>query len=276
MAENFNDYGDYSSELEYQSRSRFRKFFSFRTLGKLIKWLFYALILLVYIVLTVRLIENKAVKRHTDLLWTEADYTAYAEAPDDFPVYSYDVDYEFAYDSTSKESSDGKFSVYGLRYLPKTDELQFTVRFNKSTRKALMDDYGLESLEEMPFRFVLKDAEGKSYENASYTVTVKGRYTYVRIAFSGISLYRAEAFTPDANYPTGEAPAPYYLYKGIGKYEKTDSVSALYLLMYYPKDSEESFGMKIAVFKDSYVLEPYDYRKEKPTAPTAGQITTTK
>lgn len=276
MAENYNDYGDYSSELEYQSRSRFRKIFSFRTLGKIIKWLFYALILFVYVILTVRLIENKAVKRYTDLLWTEKDYYAYTEAPDDFPVYSYDVEYEFAYDSTAEKSSDGKFSVYGLRYLPKTDELQFTVRFNKSTRKALMASYGLDALEEMPFRFVLKDSDGNVYEKNTYTVTVKGRYTYVRIAFSDVSLYRSESFTPDANYPIGEAPAPYYLYKGVGKYEKTDSVSALYLLMYYPKDSEESFGMKIAVFKDSYILEPYDYRKEKPTAPTEGQIIPTK
>ena len=129
MAENYNDYGDYSEELVYQSKSTLRKFFSWRTLKRVLKVLFLLLILFVYAILFFRLCSGSPPKSLTRLIWTESMLTAYAQAGEDFIVYSQEPAEHIA--------QDGYFGVYDIRYIPATEELQLTVRYNNSSTEKL-------------------------------------------------------------------------------------------------------------------------------------------
>lgn len=278
MAENFNDYGDYMKEERYQAKSKLGKIFSLRTLKKLFRWLIVGLIIFIYVFFAYRIIESKMVFRHTDMIWTGKAYDSYVALGKDFRIYTYDAESEFGIDySKNGGSYDGRFSVYGMRYIPSVNELQFTIRYNSSTLDALCEEYSLESVEEMPFIFVLRDDSGKLYEKASYKYERVGRYTYVNIAFSDVSLFESVKKAPSASYPTASAPKSAYIYKGASKYGYEKSgVAALYLNMYYSKDydpAEESFGVHIAVYRSSYELELFDYKKELKNAPSDGLMT---
>ena len=132
MAENYNDYGDYSEELVYQSKSTLRKFFSWRTLKRVLKVLFLLLILFVYAILFFRLCSGSPPKSLTRLIWTESMLTAYAQAGEDFIVYSQEPAEHIA--------QDGYFGVYDIRYIPATEELQLTVRYNNSSTEKLEEE----------------------------------------------------------------------------------------------------------------------------------------
>ena len=151
LAENFNDYGDYMKEERYQAKSKLGKIFSFRTLKKVFRWLIVGLIIFIYVFFAYRIIESKMVFRHTDMVWTNEAYASYSALGDDFRIYTYDAESEFGIDySKNGGSYDGRFSVYGMRYIPSVNELQFTVRYNSSTLDALREQYSLESVGAMP------------------------------------------------------------------------------------------------------------------------------
>lgn len=277
MSENFNDYGDYMKEQRYQSKSKLGKIFSFRTLKKVFHWLIVALIIFIYAFFMYRIIESKMVFRHTDMVWTDEAYASYNSLGEDFRVYTYDAESEFGIDSSKNNGRyDGRFSIYGMRYIPSVDELQFTIRYNSSTLDALCEEYGLERADEMPFRFILRDDEGNIWEKSSYKFKTSGRYTYVNIVFSDIDLFDSVKAAPDEAYPTASATNPAYIYKGASKYDyEKGGISSLFLNMYYAEDydpEEESFGVHIAVYRESYDLELYDYKKELKNAPTDGMI----
>ena len=278
LAENFNDYGDYMKEERYQAKSKIGKIFSFRTLKKVFRWLIVGLIIFIYVFFAYRIIESKMVFRHTDMVWTNEAYASYGALGDDFRIYTYDAESEFGIDySKNGGSYDGRFSVYGMRYIPSVNELQFTVRYNSSTLDALREKYSLESVGAMPFRFILRDEAGNIYEKASYKYKRVGRYTYVNIVFSDIDLFDSVKKAPAESYPTATAPNAGYIYKGASKYGYEKSgISALYLNMYYSEDydpTEESFGVHIAVYRNSYDLELFNYKKELKNAPSDGLIT---
>lgn len=278
LAENFNDYGDYMKEERYQAKSKIGKIFSFRTLKKVFRWLIVGLIIFIYVFFTYRIIESKMVFRHTDMVWTNEAYASYSALGDDFRIYTYDAESEFGIDYSKKGGSyDGRFSVYGMRYIPSVNELQFTVRYNSSTLDALREQYSLENVGEMPFRFILRDEEGNIYEKTSYKYNRVGRYTYVNIVFSDIDLFDSVKKAPAESYPTATAPKAGYIYKGASKYGyEKNSISALYLNMYYSEDydpTEESFGVHITVYRNSYDLELFNYKKELKNAPSDGLIT---
>lgn len=272
MSENYNDYGDYMKEERYKAKSKLGKIFSFRTLKKVFRLLIVALIIFIYVFFAYRIVESKMVSRHMDMIWTAEAVSAREALGENFVIYSYDAESEFGIDY-SKEGgrSDGRFSVYGMKYIPGADELQFTVRYNSSTLDALCSQYGIENVSEMPFRFILRDGDGNIYEKSAYKFKKSGRYTYVNIAFSGIDLFESITCAPEKDYPTADAAKPAYIYKGASEcgYEKK-SIASLYLNMYYENDydpEKESFGVHIAVYKDSYEMEQYDYRKEAKNAP---------
>ncbi len=274
MAENYNDYGDYMKEERYAKKSKLGKIFSFRTLKKVFRWLIVALIIFIYAFFAYRIIESKMVSRHTDMIWTKDAFSAAESLGENFVVYSYDAESEFGVDY-SKEGgrSDGRFSVYGMRYIPAVNELQFTIRYNSSTVDALCEQYDIENAGDMPFRFILRDGDGNIYEKTAYKFKKSGRYTYVNIVFSGVDLFESVSAAPEKDYPTADATKPAYIYKGASRYGyEKKNISSLYLNMYYKDDydpEKDSFGVHIAVYKDSYETKQYDYKKEIGDAPTS-------
>ena len=303
MSENFNDYGDYSEELVYQSKSKLGKFFSFRTLKKILKFLAFAIILLVYGLLFFRLCSGGPPKALSKMLWTEDTLAAYAALGDGMTVYSQEP--------IEHVASDGYFGVYDILYVPEAHELQLTVRYNNSSVEKLRSELeekerqarasvirerirsenedisyaALESkvsaeleasliedpitieLSDVPFVFILRDNTGKVYTSYSYLSGHKTVYQYLRIAFSDVDLFGDAPQTPEHLYPPPQAARPEYFYTGANKAE-TRAITHLYLDMYYENDADvnsETFAYPLLVYRSTAKLERYDYAKQTPT-----------
>jgi hypothetical protein len=231
------------------------------------------LIFAVFAILFWRIFSSKLPSAASEIIWTEDSFAAYEKLGDNLLIYTQDVG--TVYDD------DGKFSLYEFHYIPAAKEVQFTVRFNKSTidrlaeelteekRKALGDAFtesdivAPETLGKLPFAFAVRDNEGNVYTEYSYTTFEKNRYTYVRVAFSGIDLYDIEKGAPEVLYPTPECPNPDYIYKGElkGEYVKS-SIETLHFDAYFA-DTFAEFG---ADSEKSFIKKPIIlYRSERPT-----------
>lgn len=310
MAENYNDYGDYSEELVYQSKSTLRKFFSWRTLKRLLKVLFLLLILFVYAILFFRLCSGSPPKSLTRLIWTESMLTAYAQAGEDFIVYSQEPAEHIA--------QDGYFGVYDIRYIPATEELQLTVRYNNSSTEKLEEELteketearraaietrlreenpdmsGSElsslveaeltseleenpiviQLSEQPFLFILRDNYGRVYTSYSYISDEKTVYQYLRLSFEGVDLFGGETWSPSHEYPGPDVENPSDIYKGANA-AQGDAITHLYLDMYYENDvnfNSETFAYPLLVYRSTSELERYDYSGELTSTVTEGLI----
>ena len=310
MAENYDDYGDYSEELVYQSKSTLRKFFSWRTLKRVLKVLFLLLILFVYAILFFRLCSGSPPKSLTRLIWTESMLTAYAQAGEDFIVYSQEPAEHIA--------QDGYFGVYDIRYIPATEELQLTVRYNNSSTEKLEEELteketearraaietrlreenpdmsGSElsslveaeltseleenpiviQLSEQPFLFILRDNYGRVYTSYSYISDEKTVYQYLRLSFEGVDLFGGETWSPSHEYPGPDVENPSDIYKGANA-AQGDAITHLYLDMYYENDvnfNSETFAYPLLVYRSTSELERYDYSGELTSTVTEGLI----
>lgn len=308
MAENYNDYGDYSEELVYQSKSKIGKFFSWRTLKTLLKAIGLLLILFVYGILFFRLCSGKPPKSLSKLIWTEKMLAAYAESGDSMTVYSQEP--------TEHVAQDGYFGVYDIRYIPMTNELQLTIRYNNSSKDKLYDElYAKETearknnilarlkeenpdasntalsslveaeyeasleeepieiiLSEQPFIFILRDNYGKVYTSYCYLSAEKNVYQYLHVVFEDVNLFGNEKGTPTHEYPTPEINNPSDIYKGANA-AKGNEITYLYLDMYYENDvnfNSETFAYPLLIYRSTAELENYRYTKEISSVVTAG------
>lgn len=117
------------------------------------------------------------------IIWNDTAIEEYETNSQGFTVEYYKV-YEDHY-----FTEDGFFSVSKIRYMPTIGQWQMTVRYNKSTLERLSQDLGREiDRENDVFTFALVDDEGNMYTDFQYKKTVKGRYTYYRIIFDGLSI----------------------------------------------------------------------------------------
>ncbi len=280
MAEDFNDYGSYREYLEneeFKSRSLIRKIFSWRAVKFAVKSLGVLIVVAVFAVLFWRIFSSKNPEKAADMIWTNASYGAYQEYGNDLLIYSQDLNKVF--------SKDGKFSVYELRYIPSAKELQFTIRYNKSTVDTLAyelsekseagETIDVDALPEMPFVFALRDDKGDVYTESEYVTFTKGRYTYVRIAFSDVELFDIEKNSPEPYFPVPGAENSDYIYKG--RFESVYTVEAIkkiYLDSYYVGDEEKasSFSETITVYSSDKRTSVYDHSDERPKGIT-GDIT---
>jgi hypothetical protein len=267
---------------EFASRSVIRKIFSFRALKFAVKCFGYLLLISIFVILFWRIFSSRLPKDASKILWTEDSYAAYEELGSDLLIYTQDVG--TVYDK------EGKFSLYEFHYIPSAKEVQFTIRFNKSTIEALAselteakrealgeaftqsDAITAEMLGELPFAFALRDNEGNVYTAYEYTTFEKNLYTYVRVAFSGIDLYDIEKGAPSALYPTPENSNPDYIYKGEleGEYTKAPT-ETLYFEAYFTDtfmefgaDTEKMFIKKpIVLYRSARPTESIGYTKPK-------------
>lgn len=308
MAENYNDYGDYSEELVYQSKSKIGKIFSWRTLKTIFKTLGILLILFVYAVLFFRLCSGNPPKKLSKLIWTEKMLAAYTESDGSMMIYSQEP--------VEHVADDGYFGIYDIRYIPMTHELQLTVRYNNSTKDKLYNElYEKEAevrkneilarikeenpdasqselsslvdteyeasikenpieidLSEQPFVFILRDNYGKVYTSYSYLSDEKNVYQFLRIVFENVDLFGGEKAAPSHDYPTPAAACPSDLYKGANE-AKGNEITHLYLDMYYENDvnfNSETFAYPLLVYRSTSELENYRYTKELSSVVTEG------
>lgn len=308
LAENYNDYGDYSEELVYQSKSKLGKFFSWRTLKTILKTLVVLLILLVYGILFFRLCSGNPPKSLTKLIWTDSMLTAYTASGGNLLVYSQEP--------AEHVAEDGYFGVYDIRYIPATEELQLTIRYNNSSKEKLEEElYEKEttarraaiearlkeenpgvpdatlaplieaelegelqenpiviSLSDQPFVFILRDNYGKVYSSYSYITDEKTVYQYLRVSFEGVDLFGDGKEAPSHEYPAPDVENPADIYKGANAAQSSE-ITHLYLDMYYENDvnfNSETFAYPLLVYRSTSELEPYNYSKELSSVVTAG------
>lgn len=308
LAENYNDYGDYSEELVYQSKSKLGKFFSFRTLKRILKALFALLILFVYGILFFRLCTGSPPKSLSKLIWTEKMVEAYTASGGNLTVYSQEP--------VENVARDGYFGIYDIRYIPQTKEIQLTIRYNNSVKEKLYDELyeeetekrraeiqtklkeenpdasdavlaplieaELESnlqqnpiaieLSEQPFSFILRDNYGNVYTSYQYLSDEKTVYQYLRVSFDGVDLFGGKQQPPSHEYPSPDTENPVYIYKGANKAQSSE-ITYLYLDMYYENDvnfNSETFAYPLLVYKSTSELKNYPYTKEFSSTVTEG------
>ena len=257
MAENWEDYGKVGEDERYEKSSVLGKIFSFRTLKKLLKWLGIALLVSLYAVLFGRIFTSGPSEKMTRMLFSSADIEAY-EKQGRLSVFSQEVD--------NFISADGGFAVYAVRLVGETDEIQLTVRYNKSTveelRKKVAEENGEAAVSDAPFGFALVDEDGNIYSTYDSETFSKTRYKYVRVAFTVPGLFAADAVAPEIFYPSPDASSPLYIYKGVNAGE-VDSSHIKTLSLYLTYDGER-FGDPLPVYRASSRVERYDYKSEMP------------
>ena len=149
----------------------------FAMLQKVLKTIVYAVVLLLCLLIVLRCCLNSDRSTLDDLVRTDALSAVLAA----------DTEKKMAvrvlHENASELSSDGYFCAYGLMYIPEANELQCTVRYNRSV-------YEYNSIpEDTPFSFYL--SVGASGEKLPLTVGAsesKLMYEYRRLVLDGIEL----------------------------------------------------------------------------------------
>ena len=155
-------------------------------IGKFLGWLMTALAALIVILLIVlfALDGDGDISR---LAWTQEMIETYESYPDDFYV-----EYIKVYDDRYF-TEDGYFSVSKSRYVPSLEQWQFTVRYNHSTLEYMSRERGEDmAVEDDHFTFALADSDGNIYRDFLYKRETKGRYTYYRLIFDGVSIHKID------------------------------------------------------------------------------------
>lgn len=269
MAENWNDYGNYAEEEIYKNKSFWGKVFSFRTLKNVLKWFFYILIIALFAIIAFRMTTSKPDKSLTSLICTPE--ISSAQAKGGVTVFSQETD-EYI-------TRGGEFAVFDVKIVAEAEEIQFTVRYNNSTVKALKEKISsreyesdeekqsaLDKIGERPFVFVLRDEDGNLYTSYACIEYSKNVYQYVKVAFKVPGLLQSEAISSYLLYPTQDADNPLYIYKGESAGKASESaIEKLSLEMYYENEAlseNGQTGTSLTVYKASKKISPYNYKKE--------------
>lgn len=197
-------------------------------IGKIFKAVACAIIAAIYIILFIRFFVSCDSEIVDTILKTPEIEAAYTANPEEFEIRQYEITAWYkSKNPAGAEDSDmgGKLlSVDSLYHIPKTDNLQISVKFNLDILKDRETEYSDKLL---PFRFYLEDENLKHYTDIS-AVMYDQRYSfgYIRLNFDGISLEKEDG-TLDQN---GEpARKSYEMYLEMltpdGTYEPYESFS---------------------------------------------------
>ena len=124
MSEFYNNDENYEEELIYQEKSLKDKIFSARTVKTILKSIMWVLVVLVYGMIFFRLCTGKPPKSISGILWTEDAYHAYEEYGEELKIYSHEP--------VENIAEDGVSGIYDVIYIPSSQTMQMTVRYNKN------------------------------------------------------------------------------------------------------------------------------------------------
>lgn len=101
-----------------------------------------------------------------------------------------DIYYQSTYDKINRnDEGTFQFSVSDCYYIPKTRQLQVTVRYNLAVLKDAQEKY---SLKETPvddcFDYSLLFEDGERITSHSYSSYISGRYRFIYLLFDGVDL----------------------------------------------------------------------------------------
>ena len=218
------------------------------SVGRILRWFLYTVILCVYAIIFLRLCAQRTPEMFRRIYWTADAYEAAVAAEKEGTSLSV-----FSQEPSSAMAKDGRASISDIFYIKELDQIQFTLRFNKSTYEALSEEYGITAENgSMPWEFILRDDAGELYRGFSYISDVSGRYTFFRVVFDGVDLFRVETADTHPGVPSEKNG---YIYKGQNAAaEVRGAVSFLYLDIYYSEDADtegEPFCYPLMVYRSS-------------------------
>ncbi len=185
----YQNYDDYYSEEneEYTSGQS--------TAGKVAKKIFFitlrVMAVFVIALLLWRMFSTRDTKFSKAFIWNESAIDAYNSNSSDFIAYECK--------KSDNITRSGRFTTSNVYFVPMINQIQFTVRYNNSTLKALAKDYELSAIPTGEnFIFVLEDNLGNIYTEYEYTVDAKNLYNYRKVIFDGIDT-NASKVTKDKN-----------------------------------------------------------------------------
>ncbi len=150
------------------------------TIGKLIKWVFLLLIILVYVILAARCVQTSDHKIVKEVLVNDEFIKAYESNPENFKVEKYGIEKSWA------DIREGRLLEFNnLYYVPMASQMQLSVKFNMDLPQCEYDA-------EIPFKFRLRDENGTEYADYWYRFAEKMGYGYIRICFEDIALEKSE------------------------------------------------------------------------------------
>lgn len=255
--DNWDEYGEYLEKEEYKNAKALKKPFTARGIKNILTFLLYAFLVLLIGTILFRIFTNKPTAKMTEMLRTPDLVTAYAD-DSGLNIVSQELHHYY--------TDDGMFTLYDVRYVPKTSELQFTVRYNNSSARSLSEVYPNDNISKTPFVFVLKDNNGNVYTDYYIVEFERTVYQYARLSFKVPDLFNSVSELNDKYYPVPEVENGSYIYKGTYDSSESDKhITTLYFNAYYEKDvnlETNGCATPIVVYSSSYQVENYDYKKQ--------------
>lgn len=188
---------DYYSDGEQKPKS---------PVGKIIKWVGLALVVLVYGLIFFRIFIKENPSDAGAFIWTKDTVAAYQKDSAGFSVKSQKIQ---SYNKVLGKddngapiaqrviyndiTSDGCFKISDLIYVPASGELQVTLRFNREALKKLKERYALSEDPTGEIFFFALEGVGEDYiTDYSYTVSKRFTYEYRRLVFRNVDLSSAD------------------------------------------------------------------------------------
>jgi len=177
---------------------------------KAVRYFFYSIIILVYLVAFWFIFTNCDSDIYEEYDFSPSARELYEKDPDNFKVYEIFP--------PSWMNYDGSVQIAGTAYAEAAGELEFCIKYNKNL---LTNDKG-----ETP-EFSLVDTYGKVYKLCNTIEDNEGRYRFLRVSFSGVKLD-----LQDNVYINNEASTAV---EGEGEMYETFSYK---LLIHYPENAD--------------------------------------
>lgn len=187
-----------------------------RIVKSTVKWLFLIAVILFFGTMFLRMCLSEDTAKAKRYLWTDESAALYAADPAAYEVYEMKL--------TDNYSEMGYFYTDNERYAPAAKEFQFTVRYNDSTLRYLMEKYGISEAElpEEPFLYVLSD--GSSTWTAYGSLSDhRALHNYRRLIFTGVEVTEATGALTLSIYYAGDLSEAY---ASLDVYRSTTPVTA--------------------------------------------------
>ncbi len=193
------------SEEEYRERFPQNKgFFSLYTLGKILKWLVYGIIIFMLLFAAFRSWTMSGTPRVNRYIWTQEAVDAYRSAGG---ITVYQVP---EHNATTINST---FVLSKIYYTEELGQFQFTLRYNRSAFPRLAENLGLSEVPKdsaETFVFTLSDDLGNTYRAYSYLEDSRFVNRYIRLIFTGIDMTDVKTLKLRAYYAGDpESQTPY-------------------------------------------------------------------
>lgn len=165
-----------------------------RIIGRTIKYIIYAIVLIYISLLCLRVLSSGDTKIAKRFVWTSEAISAYEEDPDSFIVKAINIPEFYSEDG-------GEFYISNARFVESIGQFQASIRYNNSAIKNYMKKYDLENEPDGEiFVFTVSDNLGNIYKDYEYVKDSKNVLNYRRVVFSGINMTNVSTLTLNIYY----------------------------------------------------------------------------